>query len=365
MNSVLFRSPQLQSSFEKDGFVVIDLAGEKELDVLLAFYAGLRNAPMPGHGFQVSLDNEDAQFVQRVAETLIGIAGPLLERHFQDHQVFTASFVVKETNPAGIVPPHQDWTFVDETRYWSATVWCPLQDVGLENGALGLISGSHNWYDHVRPSPSPYYEPPFKDQLALLFPYIRLLELKAGQAVVFNNRTLHASPPNLSGRPRLGVGIGITHRDAGLRHYYLLPGNDPSLRPGDRLPGEDPSLIEGYAVERTFFYHYNNARLSSLYAAGRRPEDLRSIGSFPVSQRVYAGEELQRLAEGAGNRRDDGLWRHLSALPVFASLSPGPPEATPSVGPVQSKQPFWKVYTPKNVYREIRYRLTKKTIKTP
>jgi ectoine hydroxylase-related dioxygenase (phytanoyl-CoA dioxygenase family) len=334
MECNLFRDPSLQATFEKDGFAVIDLADETQVRALLDFYTGLVHAPMPGSGFQVSLDNQDPAFVQKVSEELIRTIGPAVDRHFIDHRIFTASFVVKEKNPAGMVPPHQDWTFVDETKYWSATIWCPLVDVDAGNGALGLIKGSHRFYDHVRPSPSPQYEPPFKDQLSCILPYIGIVGLKAGQAIVFNNKTLHASPPNTSGQTRISFGIGITHRDAALRHFYKLPGGDP-----DRL--------EGYDVDPSFYIRYNNACLSALYRKGEKPRDLNCIGVFRYAARQYSDTGLTTAMIAAGNKRTD----------EFGKYAPAPAPA-PAVR--SARQPFWKIYTPGNVMREIKYRLTKK-----
>jgi ectoine hydroxylase-related dioxygenase (phytanoyl-CoA dioxygenase family) len=339
----LFADPRVQAQFQKDGYVVIDLIGPSEIAELAAFYAGLENVPTPPNGFQVSLDNENPAFVRTVAERLIHTVRDCVDKHFQAHKIFTASFVTKAKHPLGMVPPHQDWTFVDEQRFCSATIWCPLVDVDLDNGALGLIKGSHRLYDHVRPSPSPQYMPPFRDQLQSLFPYLNVVPLRAGQAVVFDNRTLHASPPNFGERTRVAFGIGVTQREAPLRHYYLLPNQS---RPS----------MEGYAVQPEFFYNYNNARLSALSDQGRKPRDLNSIGVFAMTARHYETSRLIENIRAAGNREDGVIAQRMVASGELSHpADPGgrPPSQTADTGRV----PFWKVYTPVNIVREIRYRL--------
>jgi ectoine hydroxylase-related dioxygenase (phytanoyl-CoA dioxygenase family) len=338
----LFRDPEKQSAFERDGFVVLELIGRTEVEELLAFYASLQNAPTPQQGFQVSLDDQSSEFVQRVTEKLILTAEPSVDRHFANHQIFTASFVTKAKNPRGFVPPHQDWTFVDESRFWSATVWCPLVDVNADNGALCLLKGSHKLYDHVRPSPSPQFAPPFADQLFSIFPYMKILEMRAGEAVVFNNQALHASPPNTQQKTRIAFGIGVTHRDAQLRHYYLLP--------------DKPDMIEGYEVSREFFYSYNNARLAALHAKGKRPSGLNGIGMFAMRYRKYETGELVDKITAAGNHKDDDLLQRVAGL-VGDYSAPGP--VIGMAADATERRPLWKVYTPGNIYREIRYRLTK------
>ena len=340
----LFKDVGLQNAFERDGFVVIDLIGPQEIAELTAFYSSIPNAPTPQHGFQVSLDDQSSEFVRRVTEKLVATVGPSVDKHFENHRVFTASFVTKQKNPRGFVPPHQDWTFVDESEFWSATIWCPLLDVGVNNGALALLKGSHRFYDHVRPSPSPQYAPPFKDQLFTIFPYMNLMELRAGQAVVFNNQTLHASPPNGDEQTRIAFGIGITHRGAQLRHYYLLP--------------RQAGVMEGYEVSPEFFFSYNNARLAALHEKGERPDGLNSVGTFAVRSRQYTTSELVERMRAAGNRYNDALFNHVAALTAeYGRNDVDVEKTTPETR--FPRQRLWEVYTPGNIYREIRYRLTK------
>jgi len=223
-------------------------------------------------------------------------------------------------------------------------------DVCIDNGALGVIKGSHRFYDHVRPSPSPQFAPPFKDQLFVIFPYLNILELKAGQAVVFDNRTIHASPPNITAEVRVAFGIGITHQEAKIRHYYLLP-------------AQDKPLIEGYEVGPDFFESYNNARLSAMHSSGTKPKKLNSLGIFSLCPRQYEANQLKEAMVAAGNKEDRVLVSKMTSL--FGNLNSqekgafvGMGQESPSV-PVQKALPFWKVYTPRNIAREIRYRLTK------
>jgi ectoine hydroxylase-related dioxygenase (phytanoyl-CoA dioxygenase family) len=337
----LFRDDARQREFDERGFVVLDLIGPDVVSELTAFHDRLQHAPTPAGGFQVSLDNADPTFVREVSETLMRTVGPAVERYLMDHQIFTASFVTKSTSPLGVVPPHQDWTFVDESTHWSATVWCPLIDVTLANGALGLVAGSHRLYDHVRPSPSPQYRPPFSRQLYDLGPYLTVPPLQAGQAVMFDNRTLHASPPNTTGRTRVAFGLGVTHREATLRHYYLLP-NQPT------------PLVEGFEVDREFFWRYNNARLSELHARGERPRDLSSLGTFALVHREYSTPDLVAAVRAAGNRPDAAIEQALVSLRGDDETGRPATAAAATASPVL---PFWRVYTPGNVVREIRHRL--------
>ena len=343
MDCILFKDSQQQEDFEKNGYVVIDLIDKNIVDLLTSFYKNVEKNPLSSYGFHVSLDNEDTDQIRTISEYLIQTVRPDLDKYFQNHRIFTASFVIKDKNPMGIVPPHQDWTFVNENEYWSATIWCPLVDVNFENGALGVIRGSHLFYDHVRPSPSSSYEPPFKNEIETIFPYLDILDLKAGQAIVFNNKTIHGSPPNTVDQSRLAFGIGITHQEASIFHYYMLP-------------DKEKKFIETFEVDPSFFFKYNNARLSDLYAHGKKPHDLNSVGVFRYTYIDYKKNELIEKMESAGNKKND-LFRgsEIFRTEKISAVVQGQPEVFH-----QPKLPFWKVYTPMNIFKEIRYRILKR-----
>ena len=343
----LLIDPLRQEEFERDGYAVLDLIDQARIRELTAFYQSLKIDSTREPVFQVSLDNEDPEFVRMVAERLVGTVHSCIEDHVAGHRIFTASFVNKASNPSCVVPPHQDWTFVDESRFCSATIWCPLIDVDMDSGALGLIKGSHRIYDHIRPSPSPQYTPPFKNQMLSIFPYLNFLDLKAGQAVMFDNRTIHASLPNFSDRTRVAFGIGVTQQEACLRHYFLLP-------------GREKPLMEGYEVQPEFFYTYNNARLRSLFERARTPPGVNSVGVFTPSPKHLETQELLDAIRAAGNREDAGLLHRAARLfadVTAAAATPERADRNPRYAQPVGNPPFWKVYTPANIIRELRSRL--------
>lgn len=280
----IFKEAPLQAQFERDGYLVLNLLDAEEVEHLRAFYAAHPPAEKPSYGFHVSLDDKDRAQSQAVTEELYRVLTPKVAAHFQDFQVFTASFVVKEPNPKGVVPPHQDWTFVDERQYWSATLWTPLVDVDMDNGCLGVIKGSHRFFDWPRCSPSPQFKTPLGAHMFTIFPYLHLVPLKAGQSILFDNRTLHASPPNTTDAPRLAAGIGITHQDARLFHHYFLP-------------GAPPETVEVHAITRDFFLQHNNGSLSALHDRGGSIEGWESVDRYALQLPILTGEEIQALVK--------------------------------------------------------------------
>ena len=352
----LFKNAADQEHFDKNGFVTIPVLERTEIDELLNFYKQLGLKDEKGYGFHVGMDNRDKDLVRSMVEKVKSLVRPKVESHLEETQMFTASFVVKDPNPQGVVPPHQDWSFVeDEKKHCSVTCWIPLQDVNMENGCIGVIKGSHKFFDSVRPSPSPQVETPLKNHMYTIFPYLQLLEMKAGEALFFDNRTFHASPPNTTDIPRVAVGLGFTQKAAEIRHYNLKPGTTDTLLK--------------YKIDADFFLKYDNAALSRMYDARESIKGYELLGEMPYEWQDLSDNELRKLMTDAGNEFNIPLVETMTKL--FGSQtqeSKTEPEPDVEVQPEPEmetvgsdpSQPFWKVYTPSNVYKEVRFRLTGK-----
>jgi ectoine hydroxylase-related dioxygenase (phytanoyl-CoA dioxygenase family) len=353
----LFKKAEDQAHFDKNGFVKIPVLAQSEIEELLNFYKELGLKDEKGYGFHVGMDNRDKDLVRSMVEKVKILVKPRVEEKLLETQMFTASFVIKESNPQGVVPPHQDWSFVeDEKRHCSVSCWIPLQDVNMENGCIGAIRGSHRFFDSVRPSPSPQVATPLKNHMYTIFPYLELLEMKAGEALFFDNRTFHASPPNTTDAPRIAVGLGFTQKSAEIRHYTLKPGTTDTLLK--------------YKIDADFFLKYDNASLSRMYDANERIEGYELLGEMPYEWQDLTDNELRKLMTDAGNEFNIPLVETMTKL--FGSQteeSKPEPEPEPQLQAEQEletveaepSQPFWKVYTPSNVYKEVRFRLTGKS----
>lgn len=356
----LFKNTEHQTQFERDGYVKLSLLSPEEVAVLKDFYLNTHFDNKIEAGFHISLDNQNSELVDQVGKKIRAVMEPKTSDIFEDCKVFTASYVIKEPGLRNIVPPHQDWTFVDETEFTSVTVWTPLVDVTEENGALGVIPGSHLLFNHPRSSPSPQSKSPLADHIFTLFPYVEIVEMKAGETLIFNNRLLHASPPNLSEHARLAVGIGVTQKEAQLIHYY-------------HVPQSDPAMLECYEVEEDFYLWFNNARLSSFFDAGTLPEGLKSRGRIARQVPDLSVEEMNALITSLPNVKvNRALMNKLAALFNYDPVSKTQKkvEQQPTEIEVRSdeaaaghsvnagdERTFFQKYTPGNIARELAWRM--------
>jgi ectoine hydroxylase-related dioxygenase (phytanoyl-CoA dioxygenase family) len=136
----------------------------------------------------------------------------------------------------GDVPLHQDLTFVDESRYESFGLWCPLVDTDAVNGCLQVIAGSHLAAGEPRASGLSH---PYRRAEA---PKVTTVPMRAGDVMVFSQKLFHGSPPNRGSGKRIAFGALLVPREAQLYCYYV---DDTS-----------PAKMEVFAVDDAFFTRY-------------------------------------------------------------------------------------------------------------
>jgi len=355
----LFKDPGVQKFFEEEGYARISVLEAAEVNLLLDYYKSLQLKDEAGFGFHISMDVKDKSLVPKILEKIYEVALPKISTHFENAKPFVGSFVIKEPNPMGVVPVHQDWTFVeDEQQHCSVTCWVPLVDTNLDNGALGVMRGSHNFFSSYRPSPSPQVPSPISEHMFTIFPYLKLIEMKAGEALIFDNRTFHGSPPNSSDAPRIAFGIGFTQSDAQLCHFYLKP------------DGKKDTILK-YKIDSDFFFKYENPGLAKMYDKGELIEGYEMEQEQPFILPKFTADELVDLIKEHGNEFNVPMCEKLAKLFSYNMDGTKKEEQKP-VQQVQEvaqvvqpetpyvwvdDRPFFQKYTPLNIAREIKKRL--------
>jgi ectoine hydroxylase-related dioxygenase (phytanoyl-CoA dioxygenase family) len=340
-----------QHFFEENGYAVLPVLNQNQIEALKSYYNSSPIAKEKHEGFHVSMDNKDKEFCRQTRDFIWDTTLPEMQKHLFDFKPFVASYTAKEPSPRGIVPPHQDWSFAanEELGFCSITCWIALVDTTIDNGALGIIPGTHKLMQNHRPSPSPQAPVPLSKHMFPLFPYTQLIEMKAGEMLLFDNRTFHASPPNLTNETRLAVGIGITQKNANLVHYFLKP------------DGENNKLLK-YNVDADFFLAYDNARLSAMYDHSELIEGYGEPEELP-----YVFDDWDTITL-INTIKQSGVTINLELNERMESLFPqqyqvvNEPEMKEEVENevVLDNRTFFQKYTPINIYREIKYKFTLK-----
>jgi hypothetical protein len=221
MSAAMFRDPKLESQLGKDGYVNLSLLDVEAATALRAAYAEL-----------LAADRTPAAFKQAVFDAANRSLGPHATRLFLAHQALGATFHLLTPGQGGPLPLQQGPTLTDETRWRTLSLWIPL-DEGMR---FQIFPRSHDFTNALR---GPTLPSIWRNVQHLLAPRMRTQELPSGQALVIDDRLLHAALPGAA--PCLALRFGITHPDAVLCQNFHDAGQSDAQR------------IERYAVPHDFF----------------------------------------------------------------------------------------------------------------
>ena len=235
--------PVADAQFRREGFVKLPIARVEQVDDLRAMLVRRRSS---GVGFQSDLDESTAAEKADLYEALREFWQARLDDHLVGWRAFMTGFLVKWPGPGSDLYLHQDWTYVDERRSRSASLWLALDDTSaeLDNGPVAVLPGSHLWAGEHRGSrTTPWYASVVDVLAARLQP----VSVRAGEAILLDNRLLHASAENRSGRPRRAIAAAVAPADARLLHAVAA----------------EPGFVDLHEVDHRFFFDATPSALGS------------------------------------------------------------------------------------------------------
>lgn len=174
-------------------------------------------------------------------EAIEEIAWSEISKKFADYQLIMANFMIKKNGSQSSLGLHQDWTFVDENQNRATNIWIPLMDINGNNGPLNFILGSHKIDNPVR---GKNIQQMFERGIPFLEKnYNKYFLKKKGDALIFDTRMIHYSPPNTSNHVRVAISMVIVPKNTHLIHYYKTEKASP--------------FIHKIQVDYTYFYKYH------------------------------------------------------------------------------------------------------------
>lgn len=287
-----------------EGVVTTPFLEPAEVDALLAAYAEL--APEGDHGLTVDYMRPDRDHVRRVMDTIEEHIGPAVARTFDSHRIVMSTFVVKHPGEASQMFLHDDRSYVDERKFRAATMWIPLVDIGptIPNGALSVVPRSHLLPTGWSGSHTPDAIRPYEEYLRS---HLEPVEARAGDAVIYDTRVLHASAANETDSPRIAVAVAMAPDDAELLHVVATGrrGRDLHRVDGTFFRDHHPREIEVRMPEDCPVFEHtedlSDLRADEIVDALGTPgaPDARPAVPEDVRQRVAAPLRGLRLSEPA------------------------------------------------------------------
>jgi ectoine hydroxylase-related dioxygenase (phytanoyl-CoA dioxygenase family) len=239
----IFLDTANEEQFRKDGFLIVEgFFNPTEVDNLRTLYASVPD-PLQGFQFHTTLFSPDPEYKRRIGKAIFDAYAPKIEGLLNNYKPLAANFIIKEPGDGSYLPLHLDWSMLDEQKYVTIAGWCTLTDLDDTNAPLGVYPGSHNAPLILRGSKSddiplfPDYTNPVLNAYRENYPEV-LLKLKAGTAVLYDQRLAHYSPANVSPAIRLAMNAVYIPAEAQPLHYYQAPDKQ----------------IRVYSVQPDFYY---------------------------------------------------------------------------------------------------------------
>jgi non-haem Fe2+, alpha-ketoglutarate-dependent halogenase len=134
-----------------------------------------------------------------VAESIVG----------PDFYLWASNFFIKDAHTTDTVGWHQDAYYWPMAPHNSVTAWLAFTDVDEGNGAMKIVPGSHSAgvLQHQRSARSDSVLTLQLDSGSFSEDTAVSMRLRAGEISVHDDRAVHGSPANPSGRRRAGLTI--------------------------------------------------------------------------------------------------------------------------------------------------------------
>jgi hypothetical protein len=163
-----------------------------------------------------SVYSQNISIEEKVHTDIEAILKPYIETLLSDYKIMLNSFIIKSSGPQSEFCVHQDTTGLDEHVFSPVSFWIPLLQITQQNGAMCVIPQSHKLFSPYR---SISFPSPYDNIQPVVRKYLKPIYMKA-ESVVFDNRLIHNSLPNISGKERVAIMSGVFPKEAKLLTCY-------------------------------------------------------------------------------------------------------------------------------------------------
>lgn len=240
----VFKDQKLDKALRKNGIVKFKMGSVQMVEDCKTKLSELNTGydHNIGEHFYGSVSITEKKTKEAIHQAFSSILTPYLESLLIHHRLLTYFYLVKVVGKKSVLNIHQDWSIIDERKYRAYNLWIPLVESTVENGTIYAIKGSQNFPLNIRGANIP---PKFLNHFDVAKKYLKPILVKKGEALLFDSRLIHFSPPNQSSEARTAVINNIIPLAA---ETYSFCGE----KSGDSLK------INQYKVPEDLFIHYND-----------------------------------------------------------------------------------------------------------
>ena len=271
----VLKDDRLEDEFAKNGFVVVDFLTHDEAATARRFYEeySVKRESSIGkrdNSYELSFFDNDLEKKKFIFNFLNDYFCGKWSKYLNNYEALVTNMFDKAKG-LGEVPVHQNWTFVDEDKGRSVSVWIPLQDVNHENGTLEVVPGTHANFHKYRSPTIPWVFENITTQIKEK--YMLPLELKVGQAAIIDDSILHYSSENKTDNPRVAIQLILKPADMPAIFYYFDKANEK---------------LEVFQANKDFFFDLDVVN---------RPSNLKLLDTIPYRHHPITEVELAKFIQ--------------------------------------------------------------------
>lgn len=209
-----------QDHFESHGFVKIPLLNNEEISSLKNYI--ISNTPVvelaEQNGFFQGVFIKDKKVKQDLHNFIKSTIEKKLDVIIDEYKEIIYTALAKSSNENSQLALHQDASYVDENIDYSMSLWIPLSDSTLENGAIHILKDSHKSFPTIRCA-TVIHDYGDSDEIKRR---MECIDVKAGEALFFHSRMLHYTPINSTGETRIAVMSCLMSSKADILQWYKI-----------------------------------------------------------------------------------------------------------------------------------------------
>jgi len=257
MHCARFKNPDIENPLNENGFVhVPGFLSSEEVTEHYSLYKSLHAEKRFEKSMWNSLYDLPEGRGMQASERVRRFLTEKFSDKLTDYKIPVVSFMVKNPTTDSNCDLHRDYTAFDETRFEYRNGWIPLVDINGENGALYVVPKSNHVFDYPLPM---FTEWPYKPMIPELMKHIQIVYAKAGDLVVYKDKTLHGSFQNHTSLPRPVMHFGLLHTDASTCYYRRnLTGNRVdvfSVKPEFFFEKDFDGMLAGKTPDQSFEFN--------------------------------------------------------------------------------------------------------------
>jgi len=248
MLTAKFINHQTETEINQNGFVIIPgfLPNEQVEKILSLYKSSHKEREI---GCWNSLYNLPHLEGKEISTNITQLVTPFLDVLIEDYKFPVALFISKNPGQGHESLLHRDDSMHYEDQVQYRQCWVPLVDITPDNGPLYIVPKSHLLFKDERPMFAPWPYAHLRNRLEKEFVF---LYPKAGDLVVYFEKTLHGSTINQTDVSRPVFQGGLMHKDAEPQFTRYIP---------------ERNEVERYAVDYDFFFNkeYTNELINPKY----------------------------------------------------------------------------------------------------